>query len=147
MFNRFSTFYMPTRVYQEREAVKNHAWELPAFGKKALIVTGRRSALANGSYADVTAALDREGIAHVLFSEVELAVIQNLTYRRLRIRGHTVQIKILIICQFKGFTAHHNAQLFAILSDNKDFMETDVFVYQFFRYISFRSNVLQVYLL
>lgn len=71
MFNRFSTFYMPTRVYQEREAVKNHAWELPAFGKKALIVTGRRSALANGSYADVTAALDREGIAHVLFSEVE----------------------------------------------------------------------------
>ena len=83
----------------------------------------------------------------LLFSEVELAVIQNLTYRRLRIRGHTVQIKILIICQFKGFTAHHNAQLFAILSDNKDFMETDVFVYQFFRYISFRSNVLQVYLL
>ena len=82
-----------------------------------------------------------------LLGKVELAVIENLADRRLRIRSHTVKIKILIIRQFKRFTAHHNAQLLAILSDNKDFMETDVFVYQFFRYISFRFNVLQAYLL
>ena len=35
-------FYMPVKVYEESEAVKNHAADLAKFGKKALIVTGRR---------------------------------------------------------------------------------------------------------
>lgn len=32
-------FYMPTKVYQEWNAVANHAEEIASFGKKALIVT------------------------------------------------------------------------------------------------------------
>ena len=36
-------FYMPTKVYQEWNAVANHAEEIASFGKKALIVTGRHS--------------------------------------------------------------------------------------------------------
>ena len=71
MFNRHSTFYMPARVFQEQDAVINHARDLAALGKKALIVTGRHSAMANGSYQDVTKALDQEGVGHVLFNEVE----------------------------------------------------------------------------
>ena len=66
-----SMFYMPVRLYEERDAVINHSKEIAAFGKKALIVTGRHSAFANGSYSDLTEALDREGTAHVLFREVE----------------------------------------------------------------------------
>ena len=42
-------FYMPTKVYQEWNAVANHAEEIASFGKKALIVTGRHSSKQNGS--------------------------------------------------------------------------------------------------
>lgn len=64
-------FYMPVEVYEEPNAVMNHAADLKAFGEKALIVTGRHSAAANGSLADVTAALDSAGVAWCHFNEVE----------------------------------------------------------------------------
>ena len=64
-------FYMPVKVYEESEAVKNHAADIAKFGKKALIVTGRRSAFANGSYDDIAAALAGAGVDHVVFNEVE----------------------------------------------------------------------------
>ncbi len=64
-------FYMPTTVYQEKDCVYNHRQELAALGHRALIVTGHSSAQRNGSYADVCAALDAEGVTHCLFDEVE----------------------------------------------------------------------------
>ena len=51
-------FFAPTNVYIEKECVKNHAKELTSFGKKAIIITGRHSAVANGSLADVTGVLE-----------------------------------------------------------------------------------------
>ncbi len=66
-----SVFYMPTRVFEEDNCVKNHADLLGTFGKKALIVTGRSSAKKNNSYSDVCEALDSVGVGHVLFDEVE----------------------------------------------------------------------------
>lgn len=64
-------FYMPVKVYAENDCVKNHASELASLGTKALIVTGRHSAKANGSLDDVMEALDNEGVGHVCFSEIE----------------------------------------------------------------------------
>ncbi len=64
-------FYMPARVYDEPECVRAHAAEIAALGKKALIVTGRRSAAACGALDDVKEALEAEGRAYVLFDEVE----------------------------------------------------------------------------
>ena len=66
-----STFYMPTRVFSEENAVIRHAKDIASFGKKALIVTGKHSAFANGSYDDLVSALQSEGLRHVVFSEVE----------------------------------------------------------------------------
>ncbi len=66
-----STFYMPARVFEEEGAVLNHAGDLAAMGRKALLVTGRRSARANGSYDDVVKALESKGVSHVLFDEIE----------------------------------------------------------------------------
>jgi len=66
-----SSFYMPVKVFEENDAVKNHANDLCRFGKKALIVTGRHSARKNGSLADVESALESAGIDHVLFQDVE----------------------------------------------------------------------------
>ena len=54
-------FYMPVKIYSEKNAVSNHAGELAALGSRALIVTGRRSSRTNGSLMDVQRALDGEG--------------------------------------------------------------------------------------
>ena len=66
-----NSFYMPTRVYAEDEAVRRHAGELASLGRKALIVTGRRSAFENGVYEDIRQALEGKGTGSVLFSETE----------------------------------------------------------------------------
>lgn len=64
-------FYIPVKVYEEENCVRNHSGELAALGSKALIVTGRRSSRANGSLDDVIAALETEGIPYVIFDEIE----------------------------------------------------------------------------
>lgn len=64
-------FYMPTKVYSEENCVKNHARELGALGKKAMIVTGRHSAKKCGALEDVLAALEAQNIGYVLFDRVE----------------------------------------------------------------------------
>lgn len=64
-------FQMPVLVYEEKDCVKNHAAELAAFGRRAMIVTGRHSARANGSLADVQSALDSQGVSYTVFDEVE----------------------------------------------------------------------------
>lgn len=63
--------YMPTKVYSEENCVKNHARELGALGKKAMIVTGRNSAKKCGALEDVLAALESQGVGYVLFDRVE----------------------------------------------------------------------------
>ena len=42
-------FYMPTMVYQEKDAVKKHSEQMAGYGKKALIVTGKHSSKQNGA--------------------------------------------------------------------------------------------------
>lgn len=64
-------YYIPTKVYQEIDAVKVHAEELSDYGSCALIVTGKYSARANGALADVEAALDAYGKKHVQYDEIE----------------------------------------------------------------------------
>lgn len=64
-------FYMPTRVYNEKDCVRRHSQELAALGSRALIVTGRRSSRINGSLQDVEEALSRERIPYMVFHEIE----------------------------------------------------------------------------
>ena len=64
-------FYVPTDIYVEKDCAKNHAKELLAVGKRALIVTGHSSAKANGSLNDVTEVLNAGGVAYQIFDEVE----------------------------------------------------------------------------
>lgn len=62
-------FYMPAKVYEEKNAVLNHADEIKGVGTKALIVTGRNSAKACGALSDVVSALS--DTPYVIFDEVE----------------------------------------------------------------------------
>lgn len=64
-------FYMPVKIYSEKNAVSNHAGELAALGSRALIVTGRRSSRTNGSLMDVQRALEGEGIPYEVFDRIE----------------------------------------------------------------------------
>ncbi len=64
-------FYMPTRLYQERNCVENHAEELAALGNHALIVTGKSSSRRNGSLADITRALEKYSVGFTVFDQVE----------------------------------------------------------------------------
>ncbi len=63
--------YMPTKVYSEKDCVKNHAKEFASFGKKAMIVTGKHSARKSGALQDIEDVLQQENISHVLFDEIE----------------------------------------------------------------------------
>lgn len=64
-------FQIPTRIFQEDNAVKNHGSEIAHCGKKALIVTGRSSAKKNGALNDVETVLKEFHIQYVIFDEVE----------------------------------------------------------------------------
>ena len=64
-------FYMPVKVFDEKECVRNHTAEFKSLGKKALMVTGKGSSFKNGSFDDVKATLEQESIEFLTFSEVE----------------------------------------------------------------------------
>lgn len=64
-------FKMTTKLYCEKNCIKNHANDLKQFGKRALIVTGRNSSKLNGSLKDVTTALASIGTDYIIFDKVE----------------------------------------------------------------------------
>ena len=64
-------YLMPTEIFFGEDVVLKNKEVFSAIGRKALIVTGRRSAKINGSYDDVRQALSETGVEYVLFDEVE----------------------------------------------------------------------------
>ncbi|MCR5301664.1 MAG: iron-containing alcohol dehydrogenase [Lachnospiraceae bacterium] len=64
-------YYMPVRLYDEKDCVVRHADDIANVGRKALIVTGRRSAFLNGAFDDLISALSSGGVSYLVFSEVE----------------------------------------------------------------------------
>ncbi len=63
-------FYMPTMVYQEKDAVKNHSEQMAGYGKKALIVTGKHSSKQNGALRDVIDGLEKYHTSYVVFDRI-----------------------------------------------------------------------------
>lgn len=62
---------IPTDIYIENGAVKNHGGEIAELGKKTMIVTGRHSSAVNGSLDDVRAVLESQGIGYVIYNDIE----------------------------------------------------------------------------
>lgn len=58
-------------LLQEPDVVERYGEKLKSMGQKALILTGRHSAAANGSLEDVKKALKANKIEHCLFREIE----------------------------------------------------------------------------
>ena len=63
-------FFVPTKIYSERDCVKKYAPQWAALGKRALIVTGKSSAV-NGSLEDVTQALREQKKEYVIFDKTQ----------------------------------------------------------------------------
>lgn len=63
--------YMPTKVYSEKDCVKNHGKEISYFGKKAMIITGKNSSRKNGSLWDMEEVLRSQQISYMIFDEIE----------------------------------------------------------------------------
>lgn len=61
--------YNPTKIYSEENCVITHGKELRALGSKAMIVTGRHSAVKTGALADVVDALGET--PYVIFDQIE----------------------------------------------------------------------------
>lgn len=61
---------MPTRMILEDDCLYRNRFLLGELGRKALVVTGKNSARANGAYADAVRALEANGQDHVLFQWV-----------------------------------------------------------------------------
>jgi alcohol dehydrogenase class IV len=65
------TFNIPVKTIFGNNCISKNSEAFKPYGTKALIITGKRSAKANGSYSDITDALDREKIKHHLFDRIE----------------------------------------------------------------------------
>ncbi len=61
---------MKTITYLEQGAVINHAADIARLGRRALIVTGKRSSRNNGSLRDVEAALEKTNTEYVIYDRI-----------------------------------------------------------------------------
>lgn len=65
------TYYMPTRLVVGRNCLQEHRALLGGLGRKAFVMTGGQSAHKNGALADLSAALEAEGIPWKHYPEVK----------------------------------------------------------------------------
>ncbi len=63
--------FMPTRVIMGKGCIKENASLFSDFGKKAIIVTGKKSAEKSGALSDVVDTLKSQAISYEVFNEVE----------------------------------------------------------------------------
>ncbi|WP_031514936.1 iron-containing alcohol dehydrogenase family protein [Desulfofalx alkaliphila] len=109
------SFYCPTKVFFEQECVDKYSAEMSKFGKKALIVTGGNSSKKNGSLKDMVDALDKEGIDHRVFDQVEQNPSVNTVYQGARLAR---QMKADFIVGIGGGSPLDAAKAVAVLAVN-----------------------------
>lgn len=63
-------YHLPTRVVFGSGALRENPALLKGFGKRALLVTGAKSAVSSGALRDCVAALDSHGISHLVFNGI-----------------------------------------------------------------------------
>ncbi len=64
-------YYMPTKIIQGKDCIKNNAHILKEYGTRALIVCGKNSAYKCGVYQDTVCALNKYEISYLTFDKVE----------------------------------------------------------------------------
>lgn len=109
-------FYMPTKVYSERDCVKKYGAEWSALGKKALIVTGKSSAK-NGSLEDVTETLKEHKVEYCIFDDTE----ENPSIEMvMRVRDYGIQEKADFVIGIGGGSPMDAAKAIALMIAQKE---------------------------
>ena len=110
-------FYMPVKLYQEVNCVKNHASEIASLGSRAVLVTGGSSSKKNGSLSDVEGVLNDSGIPFTLFDGVE----QNpSTDTVMKIRDQAVDFGADLCIGIGGGSSLDAAKAAALMIKNHD---------------------------
>jgi len=65
------SFHLPTKIFFGNFSLKTYGEELQRFGKKALIVSGKSSAVKSGALDELKEVLEKNGQTYLLFDEVE----------------------------------------------------------------------------
>lgn len=116
-------FNIPTKIIMERDCVYENADLIASYGKKALIVTGKHSAMQNGSLNDVVDALEKKGIKYALFNKVMANPTIALAYDGARVAKEECVDFIIAI---GGGSPMDAAKAIALLAV-KDIKEEDLF--------------------
>lgn len=64
-------FYLPTRIYHEKNAVLKNGAQIASLGKKAMIVTGKSSAVKTGALDNVRQALEDNNTDYIIYDKIE----------------------------------------------------------------------------
>lgn len=108
-------YLMPTALFFGQGCIRIHESRFAAYGKKALIVTGKTSARACGALADVCAALDRQQVAWVLYE----AILPNPSIFHVREAAHLARTQqVDLIIGIGGGSPMDAAKAVALLATN-----------------------------
>ncbi len=120
--------YMPVRVIGGKNCVKQSSKTIAAFGDKCLIITGRSSAKRCGALADVTTALESEGIDYRVFDEIEPNPLLSAAYKA----GQTAaRVKAEFIIAIGGGSVLDAAKAAAIYATNDFFDMEEIYDYRY----------------
>lgn len=109
-------FYLPTKIYSERDCVKKYASQWTALGKKALIITGKSSAQ-NGALADVTEALKAAQVDYCIYDETE----ENPSIETvMKVRDYGLEEQVEFVIGIGGGSPMDAAKAIALMIAQKD---------------------------
>ncbi|HSW62231.1 MAG TPA: iron-containing alcohol dehydrogenase family protein [Dissulfurispiraceae bacterium] len=110
------TFHLPAKIFFGLECVAKNSAEFALWGKHALIVTGRSSAIASGALADVLAALGSHGMTWEIFDRIE----ENPSFATVEAGGAAARCyKADMIIGIGGGSPLDAAKAIAVLAGNR----------------------------
>jgi alcohol dehydrogenase class IV len=119
-------FYVPTDLRVGAGIVAESGDAMAAFGKRCLLVTGKRSAVLCGALANVTDALDRAGVAWTVFDGIE----QNPSVESCRAAGKAAaSVGADFLVGIGGGSPLDAAKAAAIFAADPELTEEDLYAY------------------
>lgn len=117
-------YFMPTKIYFGEKCVEQNKDVLKSLGKKALILTGRRSSKENGSLDDLLRVLSQIGTDYEIFDEVE----ENPTFSLIRsVLSEYKEASFDFIIGLGGGSPMDSAKAVAVLMKNRELKVEDLY--------------------